>query len=323
MTDDDADLALYDDEDDIEIAPNGTLHDQLGPTSLDEYVGQQRAKTRLAVHIAAAKQSDEPLPHVLLSATPGAGKTTLARLIGGELGRDVAEVARPCSPNEFVEYLYETDGEGVVIIDEVHRWSLGQQRSLLTLMEEGFIELKWGREEFADLTIIAATTEIQKLDPAFVDRFPIQPPFTPYTEDELALIVTGMCTRAGLAIDGDTRTVLARACSGVPRIARSLVVAARDLTQVMGTVPTGEAILDFCQIEPDGLSVDHLAYMNVLNSAANGQAGLNVLSTRLRMHPQRVAELERILIDRNYIGLDTRGRVLTAKGRKRVRGIID
>src|SRR5207245_1006222 len=56
----------------------------LRPRRLDEYIGQDRIRENLQVAIAAAKQRNEPLDHVLLHGPPGLGKMKLDRftLIG-------------------------------------------------------------------------------------------------------------------------------------------------------------------------------------------------------------------------------------------------
>ena len=49
----------------------------LRPQTLDEYIGQEKAKKNLKVYIEAAKQRKEALDHVLFFGPPGLGKTTL------------------------------------------------------------------------------------------------------------------------------------------------------------------------------------------------------------------------------------------------------
>ena len=44
---------------------------KLRPTSMSEYVGQEKVKSNLAVYIQAAKSRKEPLDHVLLYGPPG------------------------------------------------------------------------------------------------------------------------------------------------------------------------------------------------------------------------------------------------------------
>src|SRR5438876_8603783 len=67
----------------------------LRPRRLDEYIGQDRVRDNLQVSIAAARQRQEALDHVLLYGPPGLGKTTLAYVIGNELGVPVRATAGP------------------------------------------------------------------------------------------------------------------------------------------------------------------------------------------------------------------------------------
>src|ERR1700694_5853743 len=67
----------------------------LRPRALDDYIGQDRVRENLQVSIAAAKQRGEALDHVLLYGPPGLGKTTLAYVIGNELGAAVRATSGP------------------------------------------------------------------------------------------------------------------------------------------------------------------------------------------------------------------------------------
>ena len=50
-----------------------TNESSLRPRTLNEYIGQKKAKENLSVFISAAKMRNEPLDHVLLHGPPGLG----------------------------------------------------------------------------------------------------------------------------------------------------------------------------------------------------------------------------------------------------------
>ena len=76
-------------------APVSPAEAALRPLSFADFVGQPRTVERLQVMVGAAKRRGEALNHVLLSGPPGLGKTTLAFILGQELGRNVRVTSGP------------------------------------------------------------------------------------------------------------------------------------------------------------------------------------------------------------------------------------
>ena len=76
-------------------APLSPAEAALRPLSFGDFTGQAKTVERLQVMVGAAKKRGEALNHILLSGPPGLGKTTLAFILGHELGRNVRVTSGP------------------------------------------------------------------------------------------------------------------------------------------------------------------------------------------------------------------------------------
>lgn len=285
--------------------------DDMRPASWDEYIGQEALKRRLSIHIRAAKDANRPLEHLLLIAPPGSGKTTLAVIIATELEDPLETMTMPVKTDVLANIIKQH--HGILLLDELHRSTPRQQEDLLPLLEFGYIQNSRGKKIFADfLTIVGATTEPQKVIAPLYDRFAIKPDYDEYTPDEMTAILSGMAVKSHVELLPEEATTLALATGGSPRVARQLVLAARDL-YVTDPMATPEDVLALVRIEPDGLTEQHLKYLRTLRTLG-GLAGLRPICNHMRLNDAIVNELERLLVKNNLIEFSGQGRELTDVG---------
>ena len=294
--------------------------DPLRPTEWSDFVGQEHAKRELDIAIRAALETKEALPHVLRHGRAGFGKTTMAAIIAHRLGDPFYSLSMGRLRPQALFDFFRTFAGGVVLIDEIHRASDAQQQDLLTLMEDGYMTDSRGRRVTVSwLTVVAATTERDKVLRTVLDRFPIQPHFDGYSNDEMTLIVEGMARRVGVALGEGVAPVLGRAAGGTPRLAKKLVLAARNLTVVNGRPATAEEVLSLTRIEDGGLTADHRAYLEAIDSLG-GTAGIATLRMLLSLHESVLREIEKLLVERQLISYTDRGRQLEGAGYRLLHG---
>ena len=119
----------------------------LRPQTLDEYIGQEKAKKNLKVFIQAAKQRGEALDHVLFYGPPGLGKTTLAGIIAHEMEVNIKVTSGPAieKPGEMAAILNNLQEGDLLFVDEIHRLNRQVEEVLYPAMEDYAIDILIGK----------------------------------------------------------------------------------------------------------------------------------------------------------------------------------
>src|SRR4051812_24348513 len=214
----------------------------LRPRTLDDYIGQERVRANLQVSIAAARQRHEALDHVLLYGPPGLGKTTLAYVIGNELGVSVRATSGPVleRPGDLAAMLTNLGEREVLFIDEIHRMSPIIEEILYPALEDFELDIVIGQGPGArsvkvplqPFTLIGATTRAGLLTSPLRARFGIVHRLDFYGEADIEEIVRRSARILGVPIDDAAARELARRSRGTPRIANRLLRRVRDYAQV-------------------------------------------------------------------------------------------
>jgi Holliday junction DNA helicase RuvB len=302
------------------------VENTLRPTSMDEYVGQEKIKNNLNIYIQAAKKRGDALDHVLLYGPPGLGKTTLSHIIANELGTNIKITSGPAIEKvaDLASILSNMQRNEVLFIDEIHRLSRSVEEVLYPAMEDFALDIILGKGPGArtmrinvePFTLIGATTKAGMLTGPLRDRFGVICRLEMYNTQELKKIITRSASILNAPIDDDASLELAKRSRGTPRIANRLLRRIRDFAEVMGSgVITNEICkkaLDILEVDDLGLDfTDRVLLETIIDKFHGGPVGLNTLSAATGEDANTIEDVyEPYLLQLGFIARTPRGRVV-------------
>ncbi len=301
------------------------IETSLRPTSLDQYVGQDKIKESLRVYIQAAKTRKDALDHVLLYGPPGLGKTTLSHIIAKELGSQIKITSGPAIEHaaDLAAILTNLNKNDVLFIDEIHRLNKTVEEILYPAMEDFALDFIVGkgpsaknmRLKIQPFTLIGATTKAGMLTSPLRDRFGVICRLELYTDKDLQVIIKRSADILNIKIDDSASLDIAKRSRGTPRIANRLLKRVRDYAEVLGSGEITKEITDqaLAKMEIDELGLDFIdrkILESIIYKFGGGPVGLDTLSATIGEDAGTIEDVyEPYLMQLGFIARTPRGRI--------------
>ncbi len=299
----------------------------LRPIAFEDFSGQESVVDNLRVFVAAAKQRNEALDHVLLHGPPGLGKTTLAHIISNDLGVNLKVTSGPVldKPGDLAGLLTNLEPYDVLFIDEIHRLSPIVEEYLYSAMEDYKIDImidsgpnaRTVQIKLNPFTLVGATTRSGLLTSPLRARFGITSRLNYYNSKVLTGIVQRSSAILNVEIKDEAAYEIARRSRGTPRIANALLRRVRDFAQIKGDgtidIEMATFALKALNVDKNGLDEMDLRILTcIIDKFKGGPVGISTISSAVGEESGTIEEVyEPFLVQEGYLMRTPRGREAT------------
>jgi Holliday junction DNA helicase RuvB len=312
---------------DPEPKPDDRLDQTMRPGQLAEVIGQNQIIENLSILIAAAKQRNDPLDHVLFYGPPGLGKTTLAHVLAHEMGVGIKITAGPAieRAGDLAAILTNLRGGDILFIDEIHRLGKTVEEVLYPAMEDFALDIVIGKGPSARsvrlrlprFTVIGATTRLALISSPLRARFGAVYRLDYYDEAALEKIVNRAAQILAISVDKEGASEIAKRARGTPRVALRLMRRVRDYAQVRAegklTRKVALEALELLDVDELGLDdVDRRVLLTIIQKYEGGPVGLSTIAASISEEPDTIMDVvEPYLLQLGFLGRTPQGRVAT------------
>jgi Holliday junction DNA helicase RuvB len=301
----------------------------LRPSSLDEFIGQNKVKESLKISIESAIRRKEPLDHLLIHGPPGLGKTTLASLLAKEMGVGFRATSGPIleKPADLVGPLSNQEEGDILFIDEIHRLRPVMEEYLYPAMEDFRVEIRLAdgpkaqtmTMDIEKFTLVGATTRFGLLTSPMRSRFGIIQRVNFYPSEELTEIIVRSAMIMNVECSLEGAEVLAKRSRGTPRIANRLLRRVRDfaLVRANGSITKKVAEDALCMLEVDEYGLDEMddrVLRAIIEKFNGGPVGAQTLAVAISEDLSTLTDVyEPFLIQEGFLMRTPRGRLATTR----------